>query len=468
MVMFLGIVISVVLGVFCGIFTGLFPGIHVNLISVLLLSLSPVLLGFTTALNLCVFIISLAITHSFLDSLPSIYLGAPDEAMALSVLPGHKLLHRGEGHNAILCTVIGSYGCLLLSLIVFPLFLVGMKVVYPLIDSLIGYILILIMALMIMKERGKRLITLCCFLLAGSLGILVLSMKSLSQPLFPLLSGLFGFSIMIVSLMQSAIVPVQDFGIKLKLPFTSAIRSVFAATGVGFVAAFLPGFGNSQAAIVANEIVGKKGTIQNLWERLLALVKAGPLYSTAQRFWSASRFQNACRKSQNFLEIPAKDPRANLSHSKELETYASEAESFLVLTGGINTANMLISIGTVYVLSKARNGAIVAVRELVSSVTFEMMILFLLVALVVGSIASILTLYLSRGFSSVMSRLNYTDVIFLIMMLICVLTFIFDGFVGLLILITATSIGLFASFMGVGKNHLMGVLIVPVILYFIL
>ena len=401
--MFLELVIAVVLGVLSGIFTGLFPGIHVNLISVLLLSLSPLLLSFTSATLLCVYIISLAITHSFLDSLPSIYLGAPDEAQALSVLPGHVLLHRGEGHNAILCTVIGSYGCLLLSLLVFPLFLFGMAIVYPIIDSLIGYFLIVIMAIMILREKGKRLITLCCFLLAGALGVVVLSMKSLSQPLFPLLSGLFGFSIMLVSLMQKATVPAQDLSLPLQLPISSAARAVSAASLVGFVAAFLPGFGNSQAAIVANEIIRER-----------------------------------------------------------------RAETFLTLVGGINTANMLISIGTVYALSKARNGAIVAVRELVSVVDLQMMILFLGVALVVGSIASLLTVYLSKVFSRVMSRVNYVDVIFGIILLITCLTFIFDGLVGLVILLTATCVGLMASFFGVGKNHLMGSLIVPVILYFIL
>ncbi len=401
--MFFELILVIFLGIFSGIFTGLFPGIHVNLISVLLLSLSPLLLSYTSAVMLSVYIISLAITHSFLDSLPSIYLGAPDEAQALSVLPGHLLLHRGEGHNAIVCTVIGSYGCLLFSLLVFPLFLFGMAIVYPIIDSLIGYILIAIMVVMILRERGKRLITLVCFLLAGALGIVVLSIGSLSQPLFPLLSGLFGFSIMLVSLMQNAVVPAQDLSIQLDLSVKSALRAVSAATGVGFIAAFLPGFGNSQAAIVANEVIREQ-----------------------------------------------------------------KPETFLTLVGGINTANMLISIGTVYVLAKARNGAIVAVRELVPVVSFEMMLLFLGVALLVGSVASILTVYLSRGFSRVMSRVNYTDVIFGIIMLITCLTFIFDGFVGLVILLTATCVGLMASSFGVGKNHLMGALIVPVILYFVL
>ena len=39
------------------------------------------------------------------------------------------------------------------------------------------------------------------------------------------------------------------------------IKSVSAASGVGFIAAFLPGFGSSQAAIVATNIVGDVGEI---------------------------------------------------------------------------------------------------------------------------------------------------------------------------------------------------------------
>src|SRR3989344_4613411 len=46
--------------------------------------------------------------------------------------------------------------------------------------------------------------------------------------------------------------------------------------------------------------------------------------------------------------------------------------------------------------------------------------------------------------------------------------FFFDGFIGLIILFTATAIGLITSFFKVGKNHLMGCLILPVILFFIL
>ena len=127
--MFVEVLIAIFLGICAGCATGLIPGIHVNLISVLVLSLSAYLLGFTSPVILAVFIISLAITHSFLDSLPSIYLGAPDAGQELNVLPGHRLLHKGEGHNAIVYTLIGSLGCLVLGLILFPLLLFGMEII---------------------------------------------------------------------------------------------------------------------------------------------------------------------------------------------------------------------------------------------------------------------------------------------------------------------------------------------------
>jgi len=401
--MFLGIIIALLLGVGSGIFTGLIPGIHVNLIAVLVLSLSAFLLKIADPLVIAVYIISLAITHTFLDSIPSIYLGAPDEAQALNVLPGHRLLNRGEGHNAIVYTLIGSFGALILSFILFPVFLISMEKLYPIVKDIMGYILIIIMAYMIIKDHGKWLKSLVLFLLAGILGLTVFSIPQLKQPLFPLLSGLFGFSILVVSLMQKSKIPKQNHQAPLTISKKNIAKSVSAASGVGFIAAFLPGFGSSQAAIIATNIVGDIGD-----------------------------------------------------------------EGFLSLIGGINTANMVISIGTAYVLSKARNGAILAVNELLGGVGFQEMILFLAVALVAGGIAVLLTLRISLVFSKYIVRVNYMAVVLGIIIFITILTFVFDGFLGLVVLLVATAIGLLASSWNIGKNHLMGCLILPVILYFIL
>lgn len=402
--MFLGVLIALLLGVFTGIITGITPGIHVNLIAVLAITFSAFLFTITSPLIVAVYLISLAITHTFLDALPSIYLGAPDAGQELNVLPGHRLLLKGQGHNAIVYTVIGALGCILLGTILFPVFIVSMKIIDPYIKGVMGYLLAVIMIYMVAREKKKWLKSLTVFLLSGCLGLLVLTgIPNLNQPLFPLLSGLFGFSILIVSLSQKSKIPKQNLSEPLTISNQNLAKSVGAASGMGFIAAFLPGFGSSQAAIVATQAVGDIGD-----------------------------------------------------------------EGFLTLVGGINTANMLISIGTIYALDKARNGAIVAVQELIGTVGMKEMLLFLGVCLVVGGLAAILTLNLSKVFAKFIVKVNYQHLIIGILAFITILTVYFDGIIGLMILITATAIGLVTSYWSLAKSHLMGCLILPVILYFVL
>jgi putative membrane protein len=279
----------------------------------------------------------------------------------------------------------------------------SMAKIYPLVKGAIGYILAGIMIFMIGKDKGKRLKNLTLFLMAGCLGLTVFSIHNLKQPLFPLLSGLFGFSILLLSLLQKSKIPKQDLSKPLTISKKNVTKAVTAASGVGFIAAFLPGFGSSQAAIVATNIVGDIGD-----------------------------------------------------------------EGFLTLVGGINTANFLISIGTAYALNKARNGAILTVNKLLGSIGLQEMLLFLGVALVVGGVATILAINISKIFSKFIVKVNYNYIVWSIIGFITLLTFFFDGFIGLTILVTATAIGIVASSWGIGKNHLMGCLILPVILYFVL
>ena len=90
--MFIEILLAVLLGLLAGTVTGLIPGIHVNLVSLLALTFSPYLMQYTTPVSMAVCIISMSVTHSFLDFIPCLFLGAPDSDTALSILPGHKLL----------------------------------------------------------------------------------------------------------------------------------------------------------------------------------------------------------------------------------------------------------------------------------------------------------------------------------------------------------------------------------------
>jgi len=117
--MFIQLIISTFAGILCGIITGLIPGIHVNLISVLLISISPLLTNHISPYALALFIIAMSITHTFLDIIPSIFLGAPNEDTALAVLPGHKLLLEGKGYEAVRLATIGSLLSLIFGILVF-------------------------------------------------------------------------------------------------------------------------------------------------------------------------------------------------------------------------------------------------------------------------------------------------------------------------------------------------------------
>ena len=119
--MLIEIILVILIGILAGIFTGLIPGIHINLIALLILSSAPALLSVTSPLMISIFIISMSITHTFLDTIPSVFLGAPESSTALSVLPGHKLLLQGKGYEAVMLTLIGSFLALILAICLAPL-----------------------------------------------------------------------------------------------------------------------------------------------------------------------------------------------------------------------------------------------------------------------------------------------------------------------------------------------------------
>ena len=96
--MLIEILLAILLGCMMGVFTGITPGLHINLVSVMLLSLSPVLLGYTNVIVVAAFIIAMSITHTFTDFISATYLGAPADDTALAVLPAHRMLLEGMGH----------------------------------------------------------------------------------------------------------------------------------------------------------------------------------------------------------------------------------------------------------------------------------------------------------------------------------------------------------------------------------
>ena len=399
--MLLEILIAVLIGLLLGTFTGLFPGIHINLISVIIFSLSAALSEYVSLLTLSVVIISMSITHTFLDAIPSIFLGAPDSGMELGVLPGHRLLLQGRGYEAVVLTAIGSLFAVIMMVVFAPFGIPVIKSIYPVIQPVIPYVLIFFSLLLFYKERKSRILAVVVFLLSGILGLTTLNL-GLKEPLFPLLSGLFGTSILITSILEKTKIPKQ------KLTDTRlSNKELSKSMGAGFFASFLlglfPGLGSSQAATVAT------------------------------------------------------------SYQKKISP-----ESFLVIVGGINTFTMVVSFLALYSIDKARSGSVVIISKLLENFTMNHLVLFLAVSLIAAGGATYLTLKFAKIFSKFMVKVNYSKLCLFVIILITALVTLITGWLGLLVLIVSTSIGLIPNLTNLGKSLLMGCLMLPVILFFLL
>ncbi|MBD3268470.1 hypothetical protein GF373_17520, partial [bacterium] len=321
---------------------------------------------------------------------------------AMNALPGHKLLLEGKGFEAVKLTVIGSLMSLVFAIALIPLLIPICKYVYPLLKDYIGFILIAIVLFMILKDK-KKLLNLITFTISGVLGLLVLNMPNLQDPLFPLLSGLFGTSMLIVSLSQKVSIPEQTFQETLTIPKKNIAKAVGAGTIAGSLTGLFPGLGPSQGAVLSSQL------------------------------------------------------------TKDIGDYG-----FMILVGGIGTVNFVFSLVTFYTLEKARNGAVIVVSKLLATYTLPILLIFILAALLSGSASTFLALKLSKVFAKLMNKVNYNYVVISVILLITLLVFYFSGFIGILVLIVSTAVGILPGLTGVARNHQMGCLLLPVILFLVL
>jgi putative membrane protein len=236
------------LGILAGTFTGLIPGIHINLISAVLVSSAMGVFSNTNKIFLIIFITAMSITHTFLDFIPSIFLGCPDTDTELSILPGHKLLKKGLGFQAIILTAYGSISAIIILLLITLPCILFIEKIYPLIEILIPYILILTSFFLISLEKYKFK-SLGIFLLTGLLGLSVLNLN-LEQPLLPMLTGLFGASMLIISIKNKILIPEQI----IEFPRINLTKPLLGSFFAAPLCSFLPGLGSGQASIIGSQI----------------------------------------------------------------------------------------------------------------------------------------------------------------------------------------------------------------------
>ncbi len=390
------ILLFVLLGIIFGICTGLIPGIHINLVGVFLIALAASFLSFINPIYFVVFIVAMAITHTFIDFIPSIFLGCPDTDTELSILPGHELLKKGRGYEAITLTAYGSLAAIfILLLIAFPIanFL---EKFYDFIKILIPGLLIFASFFLISSEK-KMKNALIVFLLTGILGLLVLNLE-IKEPLLPLLTGLFGSSMLIISIRDKISIPKQ----KISKPKIKLFKPLLGATIASPLCSFLPGLGSGQAAIIGNAV---------------------------------SR---------------------------------TDKRGFLVLLGATNTLVMGFSFIALYAITRTRTGATVAISEIIGILSKEILILCLVIILISGIASFFITLKLAKFFSNKISKINYPLLCELTLMILIIIVFFVSGFWGLFVLAAGTATGIYCISLGVRRTNMMGCLLLPVIILYLL
>lgn len=400
--MILETVLLVFIGIAIGVFAGLIPGIHVNTTIPLIMSLSFLL---PSPYYLAVLVISVAVTEMFIDYIPSIFLGAPEADTSLSVLPGHRLLLEGRGHEAIKLTILGGIGSLLVSLIFIALLANSFQYLYEVTRPYVQYLIFGVMIFMFITEKNlkKMLSSILILSMTGIFGILVLNsyLVPAQEVLFPSLTGLFGLSTLIVSIFERSSIPKQKEDSRMLISKKEIVKSLILASIAGIVVGFLPAVGISEAGTMVQYLGG-----------------------------------------------------------------SGESRSFLITISGINVANDVFSLVSLFLVGNPRSGASVAIQGILGELMFFDVVFLIGVVMLTAGVASFLTSYLGKIIPKYLEKINYKVLTISVIIFITCLVLFLTGPFGLLIVFTSTSLGLLCSFLEIRRSHCMGILLIPSLLFF--
>jgi TctA family transporter len=285
----------------------------------------------------------------------------------------------------------------------------------------------------------KRCMAAAVFLLSGLLGVALLSnpgmtsrnlflfrIPSVDQStilLFPLFTGLFGMSTLLLSMMDAPTIPKQRVDdVRVRLALRKQAKSVLSGCAASS-ASWFPGISAAISTIISVFL----------------------------------------HKGSDADEIGSQEGD-------------EETQEFLISVSAVNTSVALFNLMALFVIMKSRSGAMKAVEGILAADlspweplgNVPVALAAMLLSAVVASIASIyLALFFGRLFAKHCSKINYPKLVKGVVVFLLAMIVVFSGLVGLVILAISTCVGMIPPLIGVKRVHLMGCLIVPVILFFL-
>lgn len=409
------LVIACFIGILIGTTTGMIPGIHVNTAGAILFASSSFLLTFLSPEFLCVLMVAMSIAHALIEFVPSMLLGVPQEGTATSILPGHRMVLQGRSKEVIRIVSVGGFGAIIVTILMMPIFAVALPIMHDLTKPFTWIILLvasIYLTYSMTNSMRDFLWSLLLFILSGILGWIIFQTPiSSGVSLMCTFSGLFGISTILFSLNDSSTIPHQNKFYELNLDL-GKYKSIFAGGITGAILGFLPGFGPAQGTVIAQVASGTNDNDDD------------------------------------------------------------DTVNFLLATSGLNVSDCLFSLIAIYIIGNPRSGIAVYMSYLISEMTLNHLMIFIFASLIAVSVSLVLSLKLGDSFSRLMGGVDYKKLsIGVILLQILILyTFIFyyqaPVFYMTLALITSTAMGMLPHYIGVGKSHLMGILIIPAIVIY--
>ena len=409
------LVIACFIGIFIGTLTGMIPGIHVNTAGAIIFAASTFLLTFLSPEFLCVVMVSMSIAHALIEFVPSMLLGVPEEGTATSILPGHRMVLQGRSKEVIRIVSVGGFGAILVTIFMLPAFALILPFLHEITKPYTWAILLfasIYLTYNLTASVRDFVWSLFLFVISGMLGWTVFQTPiSSGVSLMCIFSGLFGISTILFSLNDNSTIPHQNSFYELDIDFDK-FKSIFAGGITGAILGFLPGFGPAQGTVMAQ---AASGTNDNDGE---------------------------------------------------------DTVNFLLATSGLNISDCLFSLIAIYIIGNPRSGIAVYMSYLINDMTLNHLIIFIFASLLAVSVSLALSLKLGDSFSHLMGGVDYRKLSIFVILLQILILYIFIFYYRApvvymtIALITSTAIGLLPHYVGVGKSHLMGVLIIPAIVIY--
>lgn len=274
-------ILYAVAGVLVAALFSLAPSLHVyNVAGIVVLvagspgtSISPRALAF--------FFLGLTTGYAMLNTIPSVFLAAPDESTVFIVLPGQRYARQGRGFEAAVLTGIGGLLAILalalLAMVAYPLF----RQLRDILQPHLHWILWAVIAWMLLSEWPKgsdrappgwrrwweawRSLAagLLTFLLSGLLGLILFYRNPVPetvafQGMLPAFVGLFAVPWVIQNILSRLELPPQHVPATVDATPWLLVRGALTGVAGGLFAAFFPAVTGGIGAMIAGHATAQR------------------------------------------------------------------------------------------------------------------------------------------------------------------------------------------------------------------